>query len=240
MIYKETIKTKIKDVEEHNLINNKAILEMLETVATYHSDDVGYGIRDIEKTKLSWVLLDWKLEIKQRPIYGQRLTINTWSKENRKFFVYRDFEVYDENGNLCVIATSKWVLIDMRTGKLTRISQELIDLYKPEEKNVFFEKELDKLEVSPNITQSIQYKVSRRDIDINKHMHNLYYLDLGYEALPEEVYNVRPFNNVRITYKKEIKLGDEVNCNYSYKDGKHQVSIASKDNTIIHAIIELY
>ncbi len=49
----------------------------------------------------------------------------------------------------------------------------------------------------------------RKDIDINKHMHNLYYLDLAYEALPDEIYNKRPFDYVRITYKKEIKLGEK-------------------------------
>ena len=76
---------------------------------------------------------------------------------------------------------------------------------------------------------------------MNKHMHNLYYLDLAYEALPEDVYeNERPFNNVRIMYKKEIKLGDTVNCKYTYQNGMHIVVIKSGDDKNLHAIIELY
>ena len=79
----------------------------------------------------------------------------------------------------------------------------------------------------------------RKDIDINKHMHNLYYLDLAYEALPDEIYNKRPFDYVRITYKKEIKLGEKVNCKYVEQDGKYVIAIKSEDETVIHAIVEL-
>ena len=69
-------------------------------------------------------------------------------------------------------------------------------------------------------------------------MHNLYYLDLAYEALPEDVYNNRPYDNVRIMYKKEIKLGDTVICKYSNENDKHIVVITDK-NEAIHAIIEM-
>ena len=61
-------------------------------------------------------------------------------------------------------------------------------------------------------------------------MHNLYYLDLAYEALPEDIYNnKRPFNNVKIVYKKEIKpLDDE----YEIKslNNKKEVSINNEAN----------
>ena len=78
--------------------------------------------------------------------------------------------------------------------------------YKIEEKSVFDEKNLDKIKLPDEFLSSIDYEVIRKDIDINRHMHNLYYLDLAYEAMPEEVYEQRPFDNVRINYKKEIKL----------------------------------
>ena len=70
-------------------------------------------------------------------------------------------------------------------------------------------------------------------------MHNLYYLDLAYEALPQDVYEKRPFDEIRIMYKKEIKLGDVVVCKYSYENNKHIVVIESQDGEKLHAIIEL-
>ena len=70
-------------------------------------------------------------------------------------------------------------------------------------------------------------------------MHNLYYLDLAYEALPDEVYNKRPYDSVQIQYKKEIKYGEKVICKYANYNDSHIVAIYSKDEKKLHTIIKL-
>ena len=239
MIYTEKFKIPLKDIGKDNKIKNRAVLEILENIACYHSDLVGYGVNNIKETKVTWILLDWKLKVINRPTYGQVLTVNTWGKGMNKFFTYRDYEIYDNNNNLCAIATSKWALIDTEKGKMSRLTENTINAYKPEKKTVFEENSLDKVKIPEEFSNTIKYEVIRKDIDINKHMHNLYYLDLAYEALPDEIYNKRPFDYVRITYKKEIKLGEKVNCKYVEQDGKYVIVIKSEDETVIHAIVEL-
>ena len=98
---------------------------------------------------------------------------------------------------------------------------------------------MGKIDIPEDYQSEILYKIARRDIDINGHMHNLYYLDLAYEALPEEVYEKRPFENVRIQYKREVKLGETVKCKYTFQNGEHVVTICSDNEEIIHAIIVL-
>ena len=71
-------------------------------------------------------------------------------------------------------------------------------------------------------------------------MHILNYLYLAYEALPQEEYDKRPFDNVKIQYKKEIKLGEDVICKYAKQNEKSIVTIYDKDDEILHAIIEVY
>ena len=71
------------------------------------------------------------------------------------------------------------------------------------------------------------------------HVHNTNYLDLAYEALPEEVYVQRPFDSVRITYKKEIRLGEKLLLKYAFADGRHIVAITSGDGEVLHSIVEL-
>lgn len=239
MIYTEKFKIPLKDIGKDNKIKNRAVLEILENIACYHSDLVGYGVNNIKETKVTWILLDWKLKVINRPTYGQVLTVNTWGKGMNKFFTYRDYEIYDNNNNLCAIATSKWALIDTEKGKMSRLTENIINAYKPEKKTVFEENSLDKVKIPEEFSNTIKYEVIRKDIDINKHMHNLYYLDLAYEALPDEIYNKRPFDYVRITYKKEIKLGEKVKCKYVEQDGKYVIVIKSEDETVIHAIVEL-
>ena len=240
MIYKETFKTGLKDIGKDNKIKNRGILEYLENTGAYHSDLAGYGANDRKNTGVSWILLGWKLQVINRPKYGQTLTVNTWGRRMYKFYTYRDFEIFDNEGNKCAIATSKWCLVDIKTRKLSRLTNDIIQKYEPEEKNVFSEEELDKLKLPENFSLEFKYKVIRKDIDINKHLHNLYYLDLAYEALPEEVYEKRPFDNVQIMYKKEIKLGDTVNCKYANVEGKNIIVIESENGETMHAIIQLF
>lgn len=241
MIFKETFKTGLKDIGKENKVKNRALLEYLENIGAYHSDIAGYGANDTQKTGVTWILLDWKLQVIKRPSYGDKIEIHTWGKGMNKFFTYRDFELYNEKQELCAIATSKWALIDIKNGKMARLTEEIVEKYELEEKDVFLERELKKLKEPEEYSSYINYTVIRKDIDINQHMHNLYYLDLAYEALPEEVYREeRPFDNVRITYKKEIKLGETAICNYTKQEGKHIIVIKSEDEKTTHAIIELY
>lgn len=239
MIFTDKAKTGIKDIGKNSKIKNKSLLEILENIGSYHSDKVGYGALSIEETKLSWILLEWKLKVIKRPMYGEILTINTWGRNMEKFFTFRDYELFDENNNLCLIATSKWALVNIETGKIARMTDDVIRKYDPEKKEVFPNESIEKIKIPESFDNELIYKVTRRDIDLNSHMHNLYYLDLAYEVLPEEEFNKRPFDNIRITYKKEIKLGDTIKCKYKKQENKNIIVITNEDENVIHSVISL-
>ena len=105
-----------------------------------------YGVNTTDETNYTWLLLDWQVKVIKRPIYGQTLDIHTWSRKIIKCYAYRDFEVYDNEGNLCVIATSKWLLINSKERKIAKVEPELADKYKSEiGKCVFENPEIEKL-----------------------------------------------------------------------------------------------
>lgn len=242
MIIKHDFKIGFKDVGKSNRLTNTAIIGMLENIAGIHSDMVGYGLNDIEKTELTWILLNWKIRIFSRPLYGETLHVETWSRKSVKIYCYRDFRIYDNSNNLVAIATSRWLLLDSKTMSIQRISPDILAKYQSEDIPVFEnEHEVDKIPLpSTQPSHIFKYTVQRRDIDINQHMHNTYYLDLAFEALPEEVYQNTEFNSIEILYKKEIKYNDKLNCLYYFAEGKHYVVIKSEDDSILHAIIRLY
>lgn len=239
-IYKCKSRIGLEDVGYSNKITNKAIIKILENAGGMHSESLNLGLNSIEITGFSWILLGWKVKVIVRPRYNEELTVNTWGRESNRAFTYRDYELYDESGNLCIIATSKWAIVDIKNGHLAEITPELIEPYKCEEKKVFNSDYSFKLKEPETIDREIRYKVQRRDIDINKHVHNLYYLDFAYEALPEEIYENFEFNNIEIMYKRQTKLNDEIKCLYT-KDGEQNiVTIKSIDDNLLHAIIKLY
>ncbi len=229
----------LTDVGRKNKISNKAIIKMLEDVGGIESEKAGYGLNEIDTNHLSWVLLAWKVKVLRRPIYNEEVIARTWARNGNKVFTYRDYEIYDSNGNLCVIATSKWTLVDIRTLKLVGISEEVRSKYTFFNKSVF-EEEIEKLKEPKSVIKENDYKILRSQIDVNRHVHNLYYLDIAYEILPEDIYYGEEKDNIEITYKKQIKLNDDIMCKYTIEDGKDIVTIKSKDNKVLHAIVRLY
>ena len=239
-IFEQTVKINISQVGPSALITNMGMLSILEEVACRHSDVAGFGILDIPVNHLSWVLLAWKVNILRRVPYGTILRVCTWAKSASKFNTYRDFEVYDENNNIVCQATSKWTLIDTQKGSITRITDDIINQYHPDDKNVFEDPEISKLIEPQSSSNTYIYQTQRRDIDVNKHMHNLNYLYLAYETLPEEIYFSEECNHIEIMYKKGIKLSDIVKCSYTYEENVHYITLKSEDGKSLHAIIKLH
>lgn len=230
----------VKDIGINNQMTNFAFLSFLEEIASTHSSSVGYGVNDVETKKKVWLLMDWKLKILERPKYGDTLNVKTWARplEKNVFYTYRDFEIFKGKEKIA-IATSKWILFDLETNRISKITDDIINLYNVEEAHVFEEKEILKIKEPEKQDLEFKYEVKRADIDINKHMHNLNYLKLSYETLPEEIYFGEEKRNVRIMYKHQILLGDKINCYYTEQEGKNTITIKSDDDNILHAIVEL-
>ncbi len=228
----------LRDVGFSNKLTNKAMLGFFEDIGGLHSDMVGYGLANIENTNLSWVLLNWKLKVIKRPKYAENVTVKTWSRNPQKFYSYRDFEMYDNDGNILAIASSKWSLIDLNKG-LIKLTDEIIAKYESENLSVFDELDLPKMTPPVIFSNTYLYTVPRCVIDINEHMHNLCYLDVAYETLPYDIYKNTHFNNVEIMYKRSARLGDTLKCFYSNIGNEYFVTIKSFDEKNLHCIIKL-
>ena len=229
----------IRDIDKNTYLTNKAILSYFEDIGGYCSNLAGFGLKQILDTKLSWVLLHWKVKVIKRIKYGEEtVKVKTWSRGIEKACTFRDFEVYNKNNELCIIGTSKWTLIHLEKG-LMRLTDDLLKNYQPEEIKSMPDYECKKLFEPETYSNVYTYTVSRRDIDINSHMHNLNYLDLAYEALPQDVYEKNTFDDIEIMYKKGALLGETLKCFYSNVEGEHYVTIKSEDEKNLHAIIKL-
>ena len=228
----------IRDINKKTELTNKGILTFFEDIGGLHSDIAGFGLKNIEETKLSWVLLHWKVKVLKRIKYGEPVKVRTWSRGIIRACTYRDFELFNSDGELCVIGSSKWTLIHLDRG-LIRITPEITEKYSVENKSVFGDFDFKKLQEPKTHSLEYNYTVSRRDIDINSHMHNLYYLDLAYETLPEDVYSNNSFDNIEIMYKSGAKLYDKLKCFYTNIENEHIVTVKSEDEKTLHAIVKL-
>ena len=143
-------------------------------------------------------------------------------------------------GSRIAIASSKWVLINTDTKAIAKVTPDIISAYGPVDAKVF-DDEIKKLkEPEEPYTRRFDYTILRRDLDTNKHVNNLNYVDFALETLPEEVYETTTFHNIEVMYKKQCILGDKISCLYTLdSEGKHVITMKSDDLENLHAIIVL-
>lgn len=227
----------------HNVITNKSLLSLMEKTAGAHSAYSQFTFKDLAKDNLSWVILGWKLKVFKRIRADYRIRIETWGRSANKLFVMRDFKVYNNENELCAIATSKWCLINTEKGKIAKMPENIEEIYHGFHDESVFDEDDDLPRIpEPNLVplDVDLYRIRRFDIDINKHVHNLNYVDFAYEILPFDVYIGDELNNLEITYKKEIKYGETIKSFlYQEKQG-YTIVIKSEDENIIHCVVKLY
>ena len=240
MKFENIVQKGIKDIGPNNIIKNESILEALEDTGDAHSNSVGFGAIEMDNTNISWVLLEWKIQVLNRPLYNQKLRIRTWGRNFKRAATYRDFEVYNDKNELIIIGTSKWAMINRLDHKILRMTEEMYDKYKPEDdEKVFGEEEIEKIDLPEKYVKEYKYKIGRKDIDINNHFHNTLYLTLAYETLPDDIFESREYDYIRITYKKEIMYGDKITCKYGKINDKHVVVLFNETRDTLSALIEL-
>ena len=232
----------IREIDYKNELTNYGFIAFFQDIASKHSESLNVGIKDINICKHVWILSDWNLEVLKRPHFGEEVLVKTYATEMKKasYFVYRCFEVYNCDNELIATAVSKWIWYDIENNKISKVDLEFISRFEMEENTEYLESRIKKLKETDSFLNEYDYTIKRFDLDINNHMNNLNYVKLAYEALPEDVYFNKTFDNLNVTYKNQIKLGDKVKCFYSIIENKYIITIKSIDEKILHSIVELW
>lgn len=225
-------------VDKYDKLTYKGFLRYLLDAGSKHSDIAGYGLKDVPKTGLVWLVLGWKLKIFDRPLSDSVIHVETWSAGSEKVCSYRDYKVYNDKNELIAIATSKWVLFNKNTNSITRITEEIVSAYSPIDEHVFDETIPKLAEPSGEVCNTYNYTIMRRDIDTNNHVHNTNYLDIALECLPQETYENMNYGMVEIMYKKQALLGDKTSSFYYHEDDGDYVVIKSEDLSKLHCIVK--
>jgi len=238
--FEQNFKVEYYDIGENRKATEKSILKYMQKIAGMHSDEMGCGLEELAKENLGWIITNWKLNVMDKPKYNDNIVVKTWVRKIDKLYFYRDFEILNSRGEKIAIATSRWILMDIKKKIAKKVEDRFVNLHTIHEEDVFPSHKFVKIKEPEFYQEEFAYRIQRRDIDTNHHVNNLNYLDFAYETLPEEIYNSKVFKNIEISYKNEIKPKDEIICKYSViNDDEYLIVKKNKETEIENAIIKL-
>jgi len=179
--------------------------------ASRHAEERGFGYGDILKDHIAWVLSRFSIKMNHFPDFNRTIRIETWIEGVDRFFTQRGFCIYDEDETILGYARSIWAAINIETRRPIDIASWRPDLveYVVHEKECPIEK-FSKIPPVEGIDSSMGYSVRYSDIDINKHMNSIKYVEHIVNMFDLEMFRDNLIQRFDIIFLAEGIFGDKL------------------------------
>lgn len=185
---------------------------IIQDAAWKHAEHLDYGYEQMSEQGLAWMLSRMLLKMKRIPKWTDTLRIETWPKGLERLFYLRDFNLYDQTGELIGQVTSYWLLVNMKV-KRPVLDPHGHDIFKLNERKHALDTKLDKLPaVDPEISKELNITYS--DLDINHHVNSNRYVEWMLDMFPLEFHKKHLISEFQIEYLHEVRYGEKVNLSY--------------------------
>lgn len=166
----------------------------------------GFGVDALNTHNYSWVLSRMALELDRRPAQYDPYHIATWISDYGRVLSTRNFPLTDGAGTEFGRAVTQWAMIDLTVRTAVDLSgvgrahaDAIVDEPSPTDKPRKI------LSVSPQ--QEVEHRVAYSDIDFNRHMNTMRYIDLMFDAMPLELVVSQRAMRIDIHFLHECRHG---------------------------------
>ncbi len=231
-----TIRT--HEIDANKRLTIPALMMLMQEVSMHNALALQISIWDKEMNNLSWVILRKEITIKKYPTLGDKIRIITYPAGFQRIFAYRDFLVFDEDGNEIARASSTWTLMDLSVRKINKIPSHILSFEIPDRADCLPIPEV-RLTMPDSLTKSYSYTIRHFDLDWNNHVNNIVLAKLMLQSIDRDVLNSQKLSRFTIHIKAECYLNEQIDILISEEDklGFHKI-IGEKDKVITIAVSE--
>ncbi len=166
----------------------------------------GFGVDTLNADNHSWVLSRIAFEFDSRPGQYADYTIATWISDYGRVLSTRNFTLTDAAGNEFGRAVSQWAMIDLATRTAVDLSwvgdahaDAIVDVEPPTERPRKIRA------VTP--TARFEHRVVYSDIDFNRHVNTMRYIEMMLDMLPLERLTAEAPVRMDVHFLKECRYG---------------------------------
>lgn len=195
------------------------ICNFLQEAASLQAASLGFGKEDFAAAgeNISWVLTRMVVKMNRYPKWADELTVETFPRGGRKIVAWRDFEVKDAKGETLGVASSEWMVIDLKTRKIHAIPETVFAANDPANVPVLGLEPFSKFrfpEQGGETPSPLGFTAMKSQIDLNGHVNNVHYVSWMLEPCES-----RCPAEMEIVFRSETLAGDEVRVATAAADG---------------------
>ncbi|BBF44379.1 acyl-acyl carrier protein thioesterase [Lachnospiraceae bacterium KM106-2] len=220
------------EVGPNKKLDLASIINYFQDCSTFHSEDIGLGLKELEQLQRAWIINSWQIVINRYPELGERVVTGTWAYGFKSMYGLRNFIMKTEDGEVLAYANSIWVLMDTEAMRPTRITTIDIDKYVIEDA---YEMEYAprKIKLPDTWDYFDSFKIIQSNIDTNNHVNNGQYIKMAEEYLPDGF----KIHQMRAEYQRSAVLDDVITPKRNVTDKLCTVVLANSEDKP-YAIIE--
>lgn len=203
------------DVDMYMNLKISSLLRHMQEVGSLHLESMGFSYDIMAARGYVYLLVNLHVVLYRQIKSHETIQFHTWVPKNSGFRTYRNFKMYDSDGNLACEASTVWVLADVNTHKIVSLDKSPVDLrFNSEEKLGIADAK--KIKVPQDMKQTSSRKVRYTDLDVNAHVNNSIYGDIFYDesGVDFSKYWISDFS---INYRKEAIYGDIISIHSETK-----------------------
>jgi len=196
------------DVDHNCNITIAKLLSMMHETAWSHVSHLKKGWQELQAEGLFWALAKLHLKIYNLPKWNDKIRIDTWAKERESIMFLRDYEVFNEAGELLCCAISEWMLVDHHANKIVRLERLNTHLDYPRDR-VAFEGRVPRVP-RLNFPENPAFNTALlSDLDMNQHVNNASYVRWIIDRFSYNFYNQHQIKEVVVNYTNQLKPGEK-------------------------------
>ncbi len=186
-------------------------------IGNNQSEELGETIEALTERRMAWVFYQYDIKVIEYPKYRDILTIETEGIGFNKFYAYRKYTIYNEEGKELVNGLAMFFLINIDKRRPMRVSDDQIKAYGGEGfENVKID--MGKFNSLLKIDNEKEFNTRYSDIDSNGHVNNSKYFEWAMESVPMDVVKGYDIEGVRILFEKEITYGNKIRAKAEIKE----------------------
>lgn len=193
-----------------------SIIDFICDVGTQQSESVGGGIEYCTNNNCAWVFYKYDIKMYRYPRFGEIISLSTTPVGFKKFYGLRKYIIRDEKNEIIGEALALFFLINIEKRRPMRIQKEQYDFYGVSG-DVDYDINMDKLERFEGEEYYKQFDIRYSDIDSNKHVNNVKYVEWAIEAVPIEVINNYQLTRIKVIFEKETTYGEKISSSATIK-----------------------